>query len=433
LFWYFGFDTLLGMHKLHTLKNGLTVITIDLPHLDSVTSLIAVGAGSRYETKQNSGISHFLEHMSFKGSKKYPNHEKLSSIIDGMGAVNNAFTDREVTCYWIKSSSQNITLSTDILSSMMTELLLKQEEIDREKGVIIEEIRMYQDDPARHVWDLYLKLQFGDQPLGWDVIGSETTVNSFNREDFVSFLDAWYKANNMVLVFSGKLPNNILEIAEEKFGKISSGDVEAYQKYQSLTQTKAEIGLLFKETDQAKLILGVEAYDRFHPKRYAARVLSYVLGGGMSSRLFLQVRERRGLAYYVGSVYDHFLDSGYFAVFGGLKIEKLEEGITVIKEELEKVCTEKVGDEELKKVKEMIRGRLAIRKESSNFLAETFAMDYLLDKRIETFEEYLEQIDAVTAEEIQDVAQELFQKNRYNLQIIGPYKDPQPFFKLLNL
>src|SRR3989304_6852285 len=179
------------MHKITTLKNGLTLITVDMPHLDSVTTLVAVGAGSRYETKQINGISHFLEHMFFKGSTKFPSAEKIATLVDGIGAVNNAATDKEVTYYWIKSAAKHINLSSDILSSMVKESLLAEEEIEREKGVIVEELRMYRDNPQQYIWGLYGKLQFGNQPLGWDIIGEkEDVVNKLDRNDFLNYMDS---------------------------------------------------------------------------------------------------------------------------------------------------------------------------------------------------------------------------------------------------
>ena len=177
------------MYKLKTLSNGLTLITINIPHLDSVTTLVGVGAGSRYETRKINGISHFLEHMFFKGSKKYPTAENISTLVDGIGAVNNAATDKELTYYWIKSASKHIELSTDILSSMLKESLLEKGEIEKEKGVIVEELRMYRDNPMRYVWELYERLQFGDQPLGWDIGGYEDIITKLNREDFVEYLN----------------------------------------------------------------------------------------------------------------------------------------------------------------------------------------------------------------------------------------------------
>lgn len=419
------------MHQLTTLENGLTLITIPLNHLDSVTTLVAVGAGSRYEKRPINGISHFLEHMFFKGSRKYPTAEIISTLVDGIGAINNAATSKEFTYYWIKSSSKHVELATDILSSMLKESLLSEEEINREKGVIVEELRMYRDNPQRYVIDLYERLQFGDQPLGWDIGGEEKTVNSLNRSDFVKYVNSLYSPSNMVLVFAGKLPTNIKELAEKYFADLPKRDSFKALPYKKQKQTKPKIDVFYKKTDQANLILGMEGYDRNHPQRYAARVLGTILGEGMSSRLFLQVRERRGLAYHVSADADSFLDTGTFIVYAGLKLEKVAEGLEVIKTELFRTVSERVSDEELKKAKEMIRGRLAIRQESTNFLAEYFGTNFVLDKEIETFDEYLKKIDQVSAADVRSVADELFKSERFNLQIIGPFRNSDKFSKIL--
>ncbi len=420
------------MHQISTLKNGLTLITVDLPHLDSVTTFIAVGAGSRYETKQNNGISHFWEHMAFKGTKKYPTSLIINTLVDSIGAVNNAATSQEYTFYFIKSSSEHIDLASDILSSMVKEPLLLQEEIDREKGVILEEMRMYQDLPNRHVWDLYMKLQFGDQPLGWNVLGTEQIIKSLKREDFEKYINSLYCPENMALVYVGKLPKNIKDLAEKYFLDLPKRSVFKSKPVKLVKQDKPKVAVEFKKTDQANLVLGVEGYSRNNPKKYAARLLGVILGEGMSSRLFIQVRERRGLAYHVDAGHETLLDTGFFAAFAGLKLEKLEEGIKVILDELMRTTVELVSDEELKKAKEIIKGRLALRSESTNFLAEYFALDFVLDKRVETFEEYLAKIEAVTVEDILEVAKELFKKEKFNLQIIGPFKSSKSFEQILN-
>lgn len=418
--------------KIKTLKNGLTLITIDLPHLDSVTTLIAVGAGSRYEVKQTNGISHFLEHMFFKGSRKYPTAEQIATIVDGIGAVNNAATDKEGTYYWIKSSARHLDLSCDVLSSMIKESLLAEEEIQKEKGVIIEELRMYRDNPARFVWDLYERLQFGNQPLGWDIGGSEKTIMGLTRDDFITYIESLYSPKNMALVFVGKLPAHIEKLAERYFLDLPQNSQFSPKSYKKIVQTKPRVNIFYKKTDQANLVLGVEGYDRYDKKRYVARVLGTILGEGMSSRLFMQIREKRGLAYHVSASHGSYKDTGWFTAFAGLKLEKVYEGLEVIKAELERTILEKVTDDELKKAKEMERGRLALRSESTNFLAEHFGVKFILDRKLETFEEYLSKIDAVTAEEVREVAKELFLKSKYNLQIIGPFKSKAKFEEILN-
>ena len=420
------------MHNIKTLKNGLTLITVDMPHLDSITTLVAVGAGSRYETKRINGISHFLEHMFFKGSRKYPTAEKIATLVDGIGAINNAATDKEVTYYWIKSSSKHVLLASDILSSMIKESLLAEDEIEREKGVITEELRMYRDNPTRFVWELYTRLQFGNQSLGWDIGGEEKIINEFKRNDFVSYMDSLYSPKNMAIVYVGKLPKDIVKIAENYFLDLPQRSQYKFKPYKKIKQVKPRVNVFFKKTDQANLVLGLEGYDKKDPKRYISRVLGVILGEGMSSRLFLQVRERRGLAYSVSASSGSYEDTGMFTVYAGLKLEKVNEGLEVIKAELERTTQEKVTEDELKKAKEMIRGGVAIWSESTNFLAEYFGTNFVLDRKIETFEEYLKKIDEVTKEDIQAVAKELFQKNNYNLQIIAPLKNAEKFIDILN-
>jgi predicted Zn-dependent peptidase len=422
----------MSMHKVTTLKNGLTVITIDEPHLDSVTSLVAVGAGSRYETRKINGISHFLEHMFFKGSTKFPSAEKIATLVDGIGAVNNAATDKEVTFYWIKSAAKHINLSLDILSSMIKEPLLSQEEITREKGVIVEELRMFRDNPSRYIWDLYEGLQFGDQPLGWDIGGKEETVISINREDMSAYMDSLYSPLNMALVLVGKLPRNIESLARNYFQALPERNKFSYKPYQKKKQTRAKVNVFYKATDQANVVLGVEGFDRYDSKRYVARVLGALLGEGMSSRLFMQVRERRGLAYHVNAHHSSYQDAGSLTVYAGLKLEKVYEGLEVILAELEVLSAEKVTDDELQKAKEMIRGRVALQSESTNFLAEYFGTSFVLDRKIETFDEILKKIDKVTKEDIQNLAKELFVSQNYNLQVIGPFKNAKKFEAILN-
>lgn len=419
------------MFEINKLKNGLTLITIPLPHLESVTTLLAVGAGSRYETKNINGISHFLEHMFFKGSRKYPTAEIISTMVDSIGAINNAATDKECTYYWIKSSSKHIELASDIISSQLFESLLAEEEIEREKGVIVEELRMYKDNPARYIWELYEKLQFGDTPLGWEIGGNEKTVTSLGRDNFVKYIGDFYSPENMALVYAGKLPSDVKVLAEKYFIDLSKDVGQGYEGYKKKKQTKYKVHVFYKKTDQCNLILGVAGFNRYDDRKYAARLLAIILGEGMSSRLFIQIRERRGLAYYVNCVHVPYQDTGFFASYAGLKLEKAEEGLEVIKAEMERTVVERVSDEELKKAKEIERGRIAIRSESTNFLAEHFGVEYVLDKSLESFVDYQQKIDSVTADDVKKVASELFDKNNYNLQIMGPYRSAIKFEKIL--
>lgn len=418
-------------HQLSTLKNGLTLITIDLPNLDSVTTMVTVGSGSRNENKKSMGIAHFFEHMFFKGSRKYPTALEISTLVDGIGAINNAFTSKEYTGYFIKSAARNIELATDLISSSLTEPIIAEEEIEREKGVIIEEIRMYQDNPHRQVVDLFFELVFGNTPMGWNEAGEEEIIKSFKRADFVNFIKNHYSPKNMAVVFAGKIGDGAEELAEKYFAGMPNFGSKEPVAFKISSQSKPKVNIFHKKTDQAHVFLGGLGYRREDPRRHAVALLASILGEGMSSRLFIQIRERRGLAYHVSAEVEDFRDTGLFAVYAGLKMEKVEEGIQVIKEQLDRLRVESVPESELIKAKEMQRGHMAIREESTNFLAQYYGLQWVLDRKIETPQEYLSKIDKVTAEDIKNVANDLFQPNKLNLQIIGPLKNPATFERIL--
>ena len=291
---------------------------------------------------------------------------------------------------------------------------------------------MLRDNPARYVWDLYERLQFGDQPLGWDIGGDEKTIMSLSREDFLSYMNSLYSPKNMALVYAGKLPKNIEELASKYFSNLPKGLISSFKPYKAVKQLKPKVDIFYKATDQANLVLGVEGFSRSDDCRYIARVLGIILGEGMSSRLFLQVRERRGLAYHVSAHHSSYKDTGSFTVYAGLKLEKVYEGLEVILAELQLITQEKVTDEELKKAKEMIRGRIALQSESTNFLAEYFGTQFVLERKIETFDSILQKIDKVTKEDLQNLAQELFVKENFNLQVIGPFKEKNKFEKVFS-
>lgn len=418
-------------YKLSTLKNGLTVITVDLPHLDSVTTMVAVGAGSRNESKKEMGIAHFFEHMFFKGSRKYPTALEISTLVDGVGAVNNAFTSKEFTGYYVKSAAKHIELAADIISSSLKEPILAEEEIEREKGVIIEEIRMYKDTPHRHVLDLFFDLVFGNTPMGWNIAGEEDVIKSLQRTDFADFIKNHYSPENMALIFAGKIGDQAKELGEKYFGHMPAFGNKEPVIFQADPQAHSRVNIFHKKTDQAHVLLGGLSYHRKDPRKYALALLTSILGEGMSSRLFIQVRERRGLAYHVSAEVEDFRDTGLFAVYAGLKLEKAAEGVKVIREQLDRLKVESVPEDEVKKAKEMQRGHMAIREESTNFLAQFYGLQWVLDRKIETPEEYLDKIDKVTAEDIKEVANGLFQPQKLNLQIIGPLKNSPQFERIL--
>ena len=420
------------MYKKIKLPNQVRLVTVPQKETQTTNLLVLIKVGSRAENLKNNGVSHFIEHLMFKGTKKRPTTLDLSKELDGVGAEFNAFTGKDYTGYYIKSDAKHLSLSIDVLSDMLLNSKFDDKEMAKEKGVIVEELRMYKDLPSRYIFDLYEKLQFGDQPIGWDVGGQEEIVKKLTRNDFVKYMKSLYSPANMALIYVGNLPKDINEIAQKYFLDLAKGSKISFKPYKAVKQVKPKVNVFYKKTDQVHIAFGVKGFDRNDPKKYPARILGIILGEGMSSRLFRQVREKRGLAYSVGALHAPYIDTGFFVAHAGLKLEKIEEGISVVKDEFLKTVSEKVTVEELKKAKEMERGRLAIRSESTNFLAEYFGVNFVLDRKIETFEEYLKKIDAITLEDVQEVAKELFQKNKFNLQIIGPFKTAAPFAKILN-
>ncbi|MDP1710606.1 MAG: pitrilysin family protein, partial [candidate division WWE3 bacterium] len=347
-------------YKKDILKNGVRLITVPMPHLDSVTVMIGVGAGSRCEKKRVQGVAHFAEHMMFKGTKRRPTALALSSELDSLGASFNAATGEERTVYFVKSAAKNLKASLDILTDIVLNSLFRVEDLEREKGVIIEELRMYKDDPKRWVFNVAGKLIFGDHPLGRETIGTEESIRGMKRSDFIDYLQGWYTSTNMVVAVVGKIEESeVVGRVKGILGDYQVCPVPEIVKFES-NQTTAGISIEERKTDQTHFILGVRAYPRNHPREEALQVLTTILGGGMSSRLWNEIREKRGLAYYIRAGWWDFADTGVFAVRGGVNNAKFEGALKVVLDELKRASEEKVPGEELAKAKEMIRGDLVL-------------------------------------------------------------------------
>ncbi|HUV43173.1 MAG TPA: pitrilysin family protein [Patescibacteria group bacterium] len=418
-------------HQLTTLKNGLRLITIPMPQLESVTVMVGVGAGSRYETKAVNGLFHFIEHMAFKGTKKKPSTFDISSELDAIGSGFNAFTDKELTGYYIKLATRHQELAFDILSDMMLNSLFKTEEIEREKQVIIEEINMYGDTPIRQVQEYFDRLLYGDNPMGWSTAGEKKSVKQIKRGDFISFLNQLYFAQNMNLVIAGKFDQGETEkLASRYFEKLKKTGKKDTKEIK-IEQKKPRLKVYFKKTDQAHFCLGVPGYQYSHPDRFILAVLSTILGGSMSSRLWIQIRERRGLAYYVGSEPDFYTDSGYLLAREGVRLKSVDEAIKVTLDEFWKLKETPVSFKELKKAKEFLKGKMVLALEDSFNVASRYAAQLLLEKKIRTPEETMRLIDKVTVADVQRVAKAIFKPEKLNLALIGPYKDEDRFKKLL--
>lgn len=405
------------------LPNGLRLIVIPMSSFESATVMIMVGAGSRYETRSNNGISHFLEHMAFKGTKKRPSALAISTLIDGIGGECNAFTGKETTGYYIKSSVNHVDLSLDILSDMLQNSLFNPQEIDKERGVIIEEINLYEDTPARKIGDVYERLLYGDTPLGWDIAGEKDNIMNISREDFMQYLKSLYSADNMTVVVAGGVEvKQTQKLVQKHFAKMPSFDALSYDKVVE-NQSKPGVLIKHKKTEQVHFAMGVRTVPLNHPHRYALSVLSAIMGGGMSSRLFHEVREKRGLAYYVRSHSEHYKDCGSFTSVAGVDPKRVDEAIQVVVEEYSKVAKNSIAKDEFTKAKEFLKGHFVLELEDSRAVAGFYAGQELLENTIDTPEEVIKKIDSVTIEDIHTVSKSYFSQDRLNLAIIGNF-DP---------
>ncbi|MEK7657805.1 MAG: pitrilysin family protein [Patescibacteria group bacterium] len=415
-----------------TLENGLRIITAPKPDSLTVTVLVLVEAGSKYETKEINGISHFLEHMCFKGTKKRPRSIDINSEFDGIGAVNNAFTGHEYTGYYAVAEPRHFDKILDLVSDIYLNSVLPEKEIDKERGVIIEEINMYEDLLKRKVQELFTGLLYGDQPAGWDIAGRKEVIQKLSRNDFLKYRDEHYLAQATIIAAAGNIPEQAVEKIKKIFGGVKIGDkigkIKTIEK-----QKKPEVMTRFKKTSQAHLVLGVRAFDIFDERRHAVNVLADILGGSMSSRLFQKIREEMGAAYYVGVDADLYTDHGYLAAFAGVDNKKIIEVIEAILEEFKKMAVQKVAEKELQKAKDHLTGTMMISLETADALANFYGGQELMTKEILTPKELAVKIQAVKAEEIQAVAKDIFQNNKLNLAIIGPFKDKERFEKILTL
>lgn len=415
------------------LKNGLRVIIVPIDDVESVTSLVMVGAGSRYETRKNNGISHFLEHMAFKGTKKRPTAREIATLIDGIGAESNAFTGKEVTGYYIKSAATHVNTTLDVLSDILTHSKLDQDEIDRERGVIIEEINLYEDTPMRKIYDVFEDLMYGDTPMGWDIAGPKDVINSINRADFVDYMNSLYSADNMTVVVAGKVDEDKVRADIEKF-------FSPMKKFKTFkpepvleSQKNPEVRIKHKKSEQAHFAVGVRTSGlQDETDRYPLSILSSILGGGMSSRLFYEVRERQGLAYYIRSYSEKYADVGYLASFAGVDPKRVDAAIKTVVDEYQKI--QKKGEitaDEVKKAKEFVKGHFILELEDTKSIATHYASEELLEKEIQNPDEIMKKLDEVTVDQVHEVAVKYLEKQPLNLALIGDFEDQDRFKKLI--
>ncbi len=430
-------------HSIKKLSNGLRIITIPMPGVQSVTTLALVNTGSRYEKPKEEGIAHFFEHLVFKGTANYPDAKVLAAAIDAIGADFNAFTSKEYTGYYVKSAAKHVELALDVVSDMLLQPQLRQEDIDRERGVIVEEINMYHDNPMSFVGQLFDRMFFRGSGLSHDIIGSKKTVESLNRADFTSFLRHWYGLGNTVLVIAGNAETvqatATLELAQAKFAKEPDGvrprDKVSIKRWVSSSNPISPHTLTVEErrTEQAHLVLGWPGIHRRDKDRYALTLLNVIMGGNMSSRLFTEVREKRGLCYYVRSDNDHYHDTGIFGASAGVDPGRIEEALKVIKAEFAALVggEKPVTAAELAAAKEYIVGSMTLGFEDSRSVAQYFGLRQVLNDKIETPQEVLEKIRAVELEAVQKIARRLIKEREMRLAVIGPFsqEDQEKVFK----
>jgi predicted Zn-dependent peptidase len=415
--------------QLERLDNGLRILTAPMESAQSVTCAIMLAAGSRYETEETNGIAHFSEHMFFKGTERRPTARDISMEIDAIGGEFNAFTGKEYTGYYVKCAAESRDVALDVLVDMLRNSKFEPDEIEREKGVIIEEMNMYYDTPRDYIGGVYEQLLWGDQPLGRDIIGTKDTIRDATRDTFLGYLDRWYRPSRMVLGVAGRIGDGLLERAQELLGDLR--DEETGGPKPTTPFENGRVKVYSKQSEQAHVCLGVHSIPLGHPDRYALQLLATALGGGMSSRLFTEVRERRGLAYYVFAANQAYTDSGTLYSQAGVDLKRVDEAVTTILAELRKIASEPVPADELEKARSYAKGRFVLSLESPQGTNMFGLRREVLEGKATEPSEVLAELDKVTAEDILRVAQDLMREESLRLAVIGPFDDVDRFQNLL--
>lgn len=419
--------------KIKKLRNGLQLLFVPMKEQRTTTVLVLVETGSKYETKETNGLAHFLEHMCFKGTTRRPNSQIISNELDSLGAEYNAFTGQEYTGYYTKVAAKQFPKALDLVADVYCNPLLKEEEIEREKGVIADEINMYEDVPMRKVGDIFMDVLYGDQPAGWSILGKKEVIRTFTRKDFLNYRKAHYVPEATTIVVSGNFDEKKAEqLIKQRFNDFIAGKKKGKKKVND-KQDAPHLKLQYKESDQTHLILGFRSFPIKHKNNSALMVMSAILGGGMSSRLFQKIRNELGLGYYVHASNDASTDHGVFAASAGVANTRIDEVIPAILIEFARLRDELVSDEELQKVKDMIAGRLVLGLESSDELGQFYGFQQILKNEMLTPEEVIKKMNAVTVKDIRTLAKKIFVEKHLNLAMIGPWKDEERFLRLLKI
>jgi predicted Zn-dependent peptidase len=421
----------MSVYQRNVLSNGLRVLTAPISSARSVTCYVMLAAGSRYEHAENRGIAHFAEHMFFKGTERRPTAKDIALEVDGFGGEFNAFTSKEYTGYYIRCAGEQRDQALDVLVDMVRNSKFDAEEIDREKGVIVEEMNMYFDTPRDYVGSVYDEILFGDNPLGWEVLGTKETVTAATRDTFTDYLSSWYKPARMVVGVAGMIGDELLPRLEELLGDIEPGDTGSPAPSAVEHSAEPRVRIHTKDSDQANICLGVPSYPLDHPDRYALQLLGTVLGSGMSSRLFLEVRERRGLAYYVYGLNNSFTDAGTLVSQAGVDLKRADEAVGVIADEFKRLAEERVPEAEFEKARALAKGRFVLQTESPNGLLLFGLRREVVEGEAIEPDELLAKLDSVTVDDVYRVAQDVIGTQGLRLAVIGPFDDPAVFAERL--
>ncbi len=413
------------------LKNGMRIITIPMKENPTTTVLVLVETGSKYENKENNGISHFLEHMCFKGTVKRPTSADISKELDNIGSQYNAFTGQEFTGYYAKSDYKNLDTILNIVSDLYLNPIFPEKEIEKEKGVIIEEINMYQDLPRRIVEEEFYKILYGNHPAGWNIAGTKENIQKIKRTDFIDYRSKHYVASATTVVVSGKInEKDVFKKVTKVFKEIGMWKKDNKEKVLE-NQKSPQVSIHYKDTDQTHIMLGVRSYNTYSKYNPIIMVMNSIMSGGMSSRLFQKLRDEMGICYYVGADNNEFTDHGFFSVFAGVDSKRVKEAIVILLSEMNKIKNNFVKAEELNKAKQHLIGGLNLGLESSDSLAMFYGEQEVLRKELKKPEDIIKEIKAVTAEEIKFVAERIFKDEGLNLTIVGKFKDDKEFKEIL--
>lgn len=403
------------------LPNKIPLIIVPIKNAKTSTILLIVKTGSRYENRLNSGISHFLEHLFFKGTKKRPNALALASELDSLGGEYNAFTAKEYTGYWVKAATTKTVQALDLVSDMLLNSKFAAAEIEKEKGVIIEELNMYEDNPLMHIEDVFETCLYGDTPAGRETIGTKKNILNFKRADFIDYFSKQYGVNSMKLVLAGGFGNKDILAAKKLFTAFTDNSWQEKEAAPT-TQKKPQIKTVIKATDQLTMSLGVRSYPVGHPAEFAVKLLSIILGGSMSSRLFTSLRGKRGLAYYVRTATETYSDTGYLTTQAGVPAAAAAPAIKIIMAEYRKLTINLVGATELRRAQDLLAGKMLLEMEATDNLAVWYARQAVLRNKILTPTDFIKKIKKISALELRQTARDIFKNKGLNLATIGPVK-----------